>query len=54
MNAADIAALCTGAAGIIGAVTALVVAVKGNASTRTLLAAHVTAGDHDVKPTGDM
>jgi hypothetical protein len=57
VNAAEITALCTGIPAIIGAVTALVIALqaKGTAgATMKAWVAHVTSGDHDVRPTGDM
>jgi hypothetical protein len=51
MNAAEITAICTGAPAIIGAVTALVVALRAKGSTQATLkalVAHMTApGQHE-------
>jgi hypothetical protein len=49
VNAAEITAICTGVPAIIGAITALIVALKANGksnATAASLSAHVTEPDH--------
>jgi hypothetical protein len=50
VNAAEITAICTGVPAIIGAVTALIIALRANGSTQATLKAlttHLTAeGQH--------
>lgn len=47
MNAAEITAICTGIPAIIGAITALIIAIKSNGkstATQATLAAHIESG----------
>jgi hypothetical protein len=46
MNAAEITAICTGVPAIIGAITALIIALRANTKSNVAISASVTPGEH--------